>query len=272
MIVVQLPKSDAYQPLYTLSGYSVSDSLIITNDTPQTIFLTQSDTQPTDDSNAFFAHPYQTVLAHADGKPLWVRGKPGPILVQLLSRTITPFTAVEFPHDTMTSDLEGFRRLRVDLGQTGFFEGREARSFWEFSIHSGTSQYIKVNVPVNTILMSVDVTVDAGGLRVSTLAGATDGKAFTGSLPIVPKNTMTSRRTPFYVPQNTLQTGGTAVGGTVIDIVRLVTSGSTAQKSSIGGAIADERGVTPGIYYWKFENISNSTTTGTFHTVWEERP
>lgn len=44
MIVVQLPKSEAYQSLYDLSGYSVNDSLIITNDTPQTIFLTQADT------------------------------------------------------------------------------------------------------------------------------------------------------------------------------------------------------------------------------------
>lgn len=43
MIVVQLQKSEAYQPLYDLSGYSVNDSLIITNDTPQTIFLTRSD-------------------------------------------------------------------------------------------------------------------------------------------------------------------------------------------------------------------------------------
>lgn len=30
MIVVQLQKSEAYQSLYALSGYSVNDSLIIT--------------------------------------------------------------------------------------------------------------------------------------------------------------------------------------------------------------------------------------------------
>lgn len=82
MIVVNLPKSEAYQSLYELSGYSASDSLIITNDTPGTIFLTQNDVQPLDDSNAFFAHPYTTVLAHADGHPLWIRGRPGPVVVQ----------------------------------------------------------------------------------------------------------------------------------------------------------------------------------------------
>ena len=33
MIVVQLQKSEAYQSLYALSGYSVNDSLIITDST-----------------------------------------------------------------------------------------------------------------------------------------------------------------------------------------------------------------------------------------------
>ena len=38
MIVVQLPKSEAYQSLYALSGYSVNDSLIITNSTVIGVF------------------------------------------------------------------------------------------------------------------------------------------------------------------------------------------------------------------------------------------
>ena len=146
MIVVQLPKSEAYQSLYALSGFTVNDSLIITNDTPQTIFLTQSDTQPLDDSNAFFAHPYQTVLAHADGKPLWIKGKAGPVVVQKLSSTVTPFTSIEFPHDTMTSEEEGYRRLRVDIGQTAFFVGKEGRTFKELNIPQGGRYVVEITL------------------------------------------------------------------------------------------------------------------------------
>ena len=43
------------------------------------------------------------------------------------------------------------------------------------------------------------------------------------------------------------------------------------KQSSIGGAIADERGVGAGTYYWKFRNLGNSIVTGTFHCFWEER-
>lgn len=271
MITVNLPKSDAYQSLYALSGYGVRDSLIITNDTPQTIFLTQSDTQPVDDSNAFFAHPYQTVLAHADGKTLWIRGKPGPVVVQKLSSTVTPFTSVELPHDIMTREEEGFRRVRVDTGQTSFWVGTEARSFKDLNIPSGGTYVIKVVVPVNTVLWNVTLSIDSGAVKLSTISGGTDDGGFTTQLPLFPKNAMSSRLQPYYVFQNKLYEGGTQTGGTVIDVVRIATSGSTAQRQTVGGSVADERGVSPGTYYWKFENTSNNTVVGTFHCSWEER-
>lgn len=272
MVVIDFPKSEEYQSLYALSGYSSPTSLIVTNDTPSVIFLTQKPTKPEDDYTSFSVHPYQTILVHGDANPIWCRGKAGKIIVQKLSSTITPFTAIEFPHDTLTSDAEGYRRLRVDLGQTGFFEGREARSFKEFSIPSGQSYFIKASVVVNTILMLVDVSIDSGGLRVSTIAGGTETTPFNSNLPVLPKNLMTTRRQPYYTLQNQLQDGGTITDGTVIDIVRLVTAGSTAQQSTVGGTIADERGVATGTYYWRFENISNSTVNGVFHVTWEERP
>lgn len=39
-----------------------------------------------------------------------------------------------------TTDLGcGFDRVRVDVGQTGFFEGREFRSYFEFSADTSTA-------------------------------------------------------------------------------------------------------------------------------------
>ena len=38
------------------------------------------------------------------------------------------------PSDLLTSEREKYRRVRVDVGQTGFFDGREFRTFKEISI------------------------------------------------------------------------------------------------------------------------------------------
>lgn len=63
------------------------------------------------------------------------------------------------PLFNVTSDLgSGFDRIRVDVGQTGFFEGREFRSYFEFStdvspstaIAVGASRTFKFTSPVVT--------------------------------------------------------------------------------------------------------------------------
>ncbi|MNG29439.1 hypothetical protein D3C84_1148650 [compost metagenome] len=59
-------------------------------------------------------------------------------------------------------------------------------------------------------------------------------------------------------------------GGTVIDIVRIVAANATAQQTSVGSKAFDQRGVGAGTYYWRLENISNATATGTFSGFWAE--
>jgi len=60
--------------------------------------------------------------------PVWAKGgKDGYITVQPLTSTVMPLTGIEFPQDIVTSGIEGFRRLQVDMGQTGFFEARNFR-------------------------------------------------------------------------------------------------------------------------------------------------
>jgi hypothetical protein len=60
----------------------------------------------------------------------------------------------------MTDGDGDFSRLRVDVGQTGFFAGREARTFYEFTIASGATQVIKVVAPVNTIVQMFSVELE----------------------------------------------------------------------------------------------------------------
>ena len=260
-----------WQNLYTLSG--LSGSVIVTNHTSTPIFLAQSITQPSNGAlEAFPLDPMSTSVVYDDSIPVWVRGVPsGPIVVQNLASTILPFTGVDLPHDVYTWDEENYRRLRVDTGQTSFFIERQFRGFFEFNLAAGATRYFKVDAAVNTVLWNVALSVDSGGVKLETLAGGVENGVWT-PISLFPKNTMTTRPTPFYVGQNTVTTGGTFTGGTLIDVVRVVTSSSTAQQSTVGSVPFSERGVAPGIYQWKLTNISQSgSTTGVFNFFYEER-
>lgn len=278
MQVVSIPSPFTYTNLYTLSGFAAGTSLIVTNNTSTPIFLVQASSPPLANSDQYPLLSGQTVLVHANANPIWVRGGTGPVLVQKVTETITPFTGVDLPHDMYTSNAEKYRRFRVDVAQTGFFEGREFRSFKELSLGSGNTLVFRIVVPVNTILQNVRLALDSGSVKLRTVSGGTPTGTFSESLPIIPKNTMTggvfpAPPTPLYLAQNTIMSGATALtGGVDIDIIRLVVANASGQASSVGAAVDDSRGVGPGTYYWVFNNFGSGTATGVFSTFWEERP
>lgn len=183
-----------------------------------------------------------------------------------------------WPLDLFTSDDPSYRRLRVDVAQTGFFEGREFRTFKELSIAAGATLVMRIIVPVNTILQHVGLTLDAGSVKLRTVAGGTPTGTFSDALPIIRKNNMAgglfpAPPLPMYTAQNVVESGGTALtGGVDIDVLRLVVAGASGQATTVGGNQDDARGVGPGTYYWVFNNFSNSTATGVFSSFWEERP
>lgn len=271
MQVVSIPSNLTYTNLYTLSGFDAGTSLIITNNTSTTAFLVQASVPPLASSDQYPLQSGQTVLVHATDDVVWIRGGTGPVLVQSVTETITPFTGVDLPHDIYTSPTELYRRVKVDPGQTSFHDGREFRTFYEFSILAGASLYIQANAAIDTILYDVSCVVDAGSIRLSTYAGSTGTGTYNIALPILPKNTMTLRSTPFYTAQNTLFRGGTGVtGGVVIDTIRTVAANATAQQSSVGSKSFDQRGVGAGTYYWRLENFGSGTATGVFSGWWAE--
>lgn len=271
MQVVSIPSNLTYTNLYTLSGFDAGTSLIVTNNTSTTAFLVQASVPPLASSDQYPLQSGQTVLVHATDDAVWIRGGTGPVLVQSVTETITPFTGVDLPHDIYTSPNELYRRVKVDPGQTSFHDGREFRTFYEFSILAGASLYIQANAAIDTILYDVSCVVDAGSIRLSTYAGSTGTGTYNIALPILPKNTMTLRSSPFYTAQNTLFRGGTGVtGGVVIDTIRTVAANATAQQSSVGSKSFDQRGVGAGTYYWRLENFGSGTATGVFSGWWAE--
>lgn len=273
MHVIYLPDTIQYHNFYTLTGLPQGSTLFVHNASSSRLSVTHSLTQPSPSFlDVSFIEPDETYVLHANGLPLWVLGGSGPIVVQAATeRVALPLQSTDLPHDFYTSPKELYRRIKVDPGQTSFHDGREFRTFYEFSIAAGASVYVQANVAVDTILYDVSCVVDAGGIRLRTYAGSTGVGTFATPLPILPKNTMSIRSTPTYSSQNTLLTGGTGVtGGAVIDVVRVVASGATAQQSSVGSKAFDQRGVGVATYYWRLENFSNNTATGVFSGWWAE--
>lgn len=341
MQIVKIPSVSEYSNLYTLSGYSAGQNLIVTNNTSQTIYIVQSPTKPLDNSDGYFVGVKETVFTVGTSDPIWIRGSKGKVAVQLQQTGILPYTAttsvvggggsfpsvgtqtfggqsylntamppedyttisgerflqvelpsenytttyskkklkVDLPPDMYTSTSENYRRLRVDVGQTGFFEGREFRTFFEFNIPAGNVQVIKFVSPIDFMLFEQTLAVDAGSIRFQALTGATEIATFNTALPIVGKNRMTQRKQPYYTSVITTTTHATPValgagvtGGTVVENTRIVATNATAQQQTVSGGAQSERGLPAGTYYLRLHNFGSGAATGVYSLFWEERP
>lgn len=152
----------------------------------------------------------------------------------------------------------------------GFFAGRQFRVFKELNILNGATLVIRAAVPVNIILFSLEVEIEDGWLRVGTYAGGTPGGTFAETLTSLPANTMSTRPTPVYAAQTILTAGGTHTGGTELDVIRMKTANSTGAAMSVGNAPSSERGVGPGTYFFRLQNLGPGTVQGVFRARWEE--
>lgn len=256
-----------YVNLYTALGITEGSSLVITNQGQFKVTIVQGLTQPS--SGGYVLTPGNTCIVHGhNNQGIWVLGS-SYLYVQSLVQTIMPFSTVDLPHYLYTSEKERYRRLRVDVAQTGFFEGREFRTFYEFNVPAGTSQYIRVIAATDVIVHSLSLSVDEGSLRLSTIAGATTSGTYSTPLPVIPKNNMAERPTPVFSSSTELSTGGSLTGGTVIDVVRAV---NAKKDSSIGLDAGSERGIAAGTYFFKLENFGLTVSTGVLSAWWEERP
>ena len=176
-----------------------------------------------------------------------------------------------YPPKVLMTDGDGdYARLRVDVGQTGFFAGREAFIFHEFSIPTGQSRVIKVVAPTNTIVERFSAELDLAAIRVELVVGGTEGGTFGTAIPVFKTNTMSISSD--YVPQVTMAYGGTHTGGTVVDVL-IAISGDKLQKSTAATASEDYPvGFAAGTYYIRIINTDGATAVGIFRARWEELP
>ena len=176
-----------------------------------------------------------------------------------------------YPPAKLMTDGDGeYSRLRVDTANTGFFAGREARTFYQFSIPNGQSQVIKVVSLTDTIVQNLILELDLASLRLELVVGGTEGGTFATPLPIFKTNTMSTASD--YVPQVTMNRGGTHTGGTVVDVLTAI-SGANENKSVSQTATENlPQGFAAGTFYIRLINTDGATAIGIFRARWEERP
>ena len=170
-----------------------------------------------------------------------------------------------YPPAKLMTDSDGdYSRLRVDVGQTNFWSGKQFRTFQKLELASAASATIRATVGVNIVLYETSFTTENSSIEVQLRAGGTATGPWT-AMPVIRKNTMTTA--PVVVSQVTMDYDGSHTGGTTIDLIRMVAGN---KQSSVGGTDS-ERGVAPGTYYYVITNTGNQTATVVFSGFWEER-
>lgn len=179
-------------------------------------------------------------------------------------------TAMGFLPHHFTDGLGPESRLQVDVGQTGFFRGREFRTFRRLNMTLAEIVVIKAVVPINIILFGLQTTLVSGQIDIETAVGGTEGGTFSETLPVFARNNMSDRPTPFYTPQVVLTAGGTHADGTVLDVLLNKTADNANFAASVGSEPQDERGIGAGTYYIRITAVA--ACTGVLKARWEERP
>ncbi len=277
MKIVNVP--DSYTNLNTLANISISKSFVITNHSSTLVTLIVSSVQPSETDRGFPLYSGQTFYVEESDTIVWIKGTAGKVVIQDTSEVISPYSVSNLPRDVWTSSTEGYRRLRVDTGQTGLFEGREFRTFFEFNIPAGNSQTLKFVSPIDFMLFEQTLTVDSGSIRFQALTGATEIATFNTPVPVIGKNRMAQRKQPYYTSVVTITTHASPVtfgsgisGGVVVENTRVVASNATAQQQSVNAGAQSERGLPAGSYYLRLHNFGSGSATGVYSIAWEERP
>lgn len=166
-------------------------------------------------------------------------------------------------------------RLRVDPGQTGFFEGRFFRAYKEAVIPTNGSLSLRFTSPINFILWSQNLELTQGALRFEVFTGSTPSGSWTQE-PIIAVNRMTERSTPFYNPQVTIESGGSFTGGTAVDLMFVRSSSGNNSAANVSD-VSTERGLPAGTYYLRFNTLTGGLTVNDaaqmiYSLIWEERP
>ena len=179
------------------------------------------------------------------------------------------------PIDLLTAPTQlGLRRMQVDVGQTGFFAGREFRAFRELSI-GATPLIVRVTVPgtlTGILLQDMRLSCYQGSIQMRAYRVATEGGDWS-AVPVWPNNGIPD--VPGYIGKVTIDQGGTITSPSQQSDALVAYANETGKSSTTTvTSTHGERGLTPGTYYLEFSRLAGTTVDGLgiFSAIWEERP
>jgi hypothetical protein len=169
-----------------------------------------------------------------------------------------------------------------DLGNPGFFRGREFRSFYEFSTTAGTQIpannriLFRAALGASMLLESLELSIDDGQVRVTSHAGGTPTGAFVTTLPIIAANSIVG--TPVYTPLVVLSATAAGLiaavnitGSSLRDVVRVKTPAGGGASNSENSTVDSVRGLPTGAtFYILVENLGAGNVEGTLRMRWQE--
>lgn len=199
--------------------------------------------------------------------PFWQRVRK--LLVDMRDGTYAERVEAYPPAKLLTDNDGSYARLRVDTGQTGFFAGREFRTFLEFNIPTTNTLVIKIVAGCDTIVQQIAVDLTLAQIKFELRIGGTEGGTFNTSLPVFKTNQMTTASD--YASEVSLAYGGTHTGGTLVDVFEAI-SGSNVNKAVVQSVTESlPVGFPAGTYYIKLINTDGANALGVLKLRWEER-
>ena len=180
------------------------------------------------------------------------------------------YTIQDFgPSDLLTSPVEGARRVKTETGSTSFDLGKSFRLPYEYSV-GATPVVLRFTSPVTFRLTEQLLTCDIANARLDAYRDGTESGVWT-DVPAFSRN-FASTFQDGYTRQVTIETGGAFVpDGPPVDILRVRTSGATAQRGTASFPLGSPRQLPAGTYYLVLSRIDgNETAAGVYLIEWDE--
>ena len=237
--------------------------LLLQNQGKDVMYIFKKSVQPTMDDPALDIFHWRTEEVDNSAGDIWISSYQNGTLFATTSSDMGHQT-VELPSDMMTSTKEGIRRLRVDNGETGFYDGR----MFEFRRKITSPIVFRFVSTVPFMLHGQQISCSEGDIELFTWSSADVTASGTWTpMPYWNQNEVNTS----YARQATVSSGGTIVVNNPLnyrDYARAKTSSATAQQTTVQGTVVSSRYHNPGTFYLQMVG----TGTGSLYFNWEDRP
>lgn len=175
------------------------------------------------------------------------------------------------PHDSFTTD-DKTKRLKVELGSTGFEQGRAFRLAYPIdgTLTALEPKTIKFSSPIDFKITKQEINIVLGYVKFEALIGSVV-EILPFNTPVTSFGLNRASTVPAYTPQVVLTDGGTFSGGTVVETILTKTTSNTNKAGTVGAESGSSRELPAGDYYLRFTGLS-VPVDAVYYLEYEELP